>query len=522
MIALSSAGMLYFRDMKKNVVLQLLFACLCGQVAAQPGSVNMTPVQNLTLQRVKMEVSAKYTTLIDTSKTYVNLPKGYQAKLFYVGGLLKPRSLAFHNGLLYVSDMSSSAGRIRALPDLNNDGYADTSITVASGFSNNHDVLFYKGSMYVTESARVNKLNDTDGNGVYETRSTFISGIGTGGHVTRTLVFDSINGKAYLSIGSSCNVCRESNRAIIEQYNEDGSGKRTYATGVRNAVGMALHPSTNHLWANNNGSDNQGNETPPEWTDIIRENGFYGHPFAYANQVWFDFENGPNDYKNLRPITASDSANVSKMIEPAALIRAHQAPMELCFLNNTFPSQFNKGFLMALRGSWNAPGNHRGYKLVYMDLSNDTDTTVNFVADFCTGFLTDSVNKTFWGRPVGIALDQKGRIFVSSDEGNNFIFMIYPVPGVGISESKTIESVWVYPNPARSELHFSFELRTAASIHIRLYDLSGKLIKEIGPNAFAAGNYTQDLDMAELSRGIYFYELSNGVQSSRGKVVVEK
>ncbi len=153
---------------------------------------------------------------------------------------------------------SRAREKIYALPDANHDGIADTAIVVSQGYTNNHDVKFYNGYMYVTESTTVWECTDADDDGIYESKTAFITGIpGGGNHVTRTIVFDSTNHKMYLSIGSSCNVCRESNRAIIEQYNDDGTGGITYATGTRNAVGMALHPATNRLWANNNGSDMQ-------------------------------------------------------------------------------------------------------------------------------------------------------------------------------------------------------------------------------------------------------------------------
>ena len=83
---------------------------------------------------------------------------------------------------------------------------------------------------------------------------------------------------------------RESTRALIEEFEWDGTGRRTYASGVRNAVGMTLHPRTGKLWANNNGSDRQGNNIPPEWVDIVRDQGFYGYPVAYNHQVWFDLD----------------------------------------------------------------------------------------------------------------------------------------------------------------------------------------------------------------------------------------
>jgi glucose/arabinose dehydrogenase len=238
-----------------KILPSVLFVCLASSAFCQQGTAILTPTIDLKLQRTKIEVPSKFAKLVDTSKFYVNLPRGYKARVFYIGGLAKPRFMDFNaQGVLHVSVMDN--GNIVALPDKNGDGVADSAFVAASGFSKNHDVKFYKGNMYVSEPTKVTKLIDNNKDGIFETKTSFISGIpGGGNHITRTMIFDSINKKFYLSIGSSCNVCRETTRAIIEQYNDDGTGKRTIAYGARNAVGMGLHPVTNRLWANNNGSD---------------------------------------------------------------------------------------------------------------------------------------------------------------------------------------------------------------------------------------------------------------------------
>lgn len=428
-------------------------------------------------------------------------------------------------GILHVCDMG--AGKVLALPDANKDGIADTVITVASGFTNNHDLKFYKGALYVTESSRIWKCTDTNADGVYETKTIFIDNIAgskpTTGHVTRTVVFDSINQKIYVSIGSSCNVCRESDRAIIVQYNEDGTGRRVFSSGVRNAVGMTLHPVTNRLWANNNGSDQQGNEIPPEWIDIVRDNGFYGHPFAYGSGVWFDF-NANAEYKALLPITTADSAKVAKLIKPAALIRAHSAPMAISFLNPKFGPTLQHGFLTALRGSWNTtnPNDFRGFKVIYGHLSSDQDTTVDYVADFCSGFLTDTVNRVFWGRPVGIAYDNDGKVYISSDEGNKFILILTPDAVTGIDNNNIVlSSSNVYPNPASNQFTMAMTLNQAAKVTAVLYDISGKQVRLLLDQNLPAGNNSRQVQVEDLTPGYYLLKITADGKTFNHKLILK-
>jgi glucose/arabinose dehydrogenase len=487
-------------------------------------SAQLTPVADIGTHTIAVNVPAKFENVFPAGKT-LKVAANYTVSVFHAGGLNKPRFMAFSpKGVLHVCDQA--VGKVFALPDANKDGIADTIIEVASGFANSHDLKFYKGAMYVTDSTRIWKCTDTNGDGLYETKTIFISNIGadiTGGHTTRTVVFDSINQKIYVSVGSSCNVCRENNRAIIEQYNEDGSGRRVFASGIRNAVGMAIHPVTNRLWANNNGSDLQGNEIPPEWIDIVRDNGFYGHPFAYGSGVWFDFNAAP-DYKALLPITAVDSGKVAKMIQPAALVRAHSAPMAIEFLNSKFGTSLQYGFLTALRGSWNttSPNSFRGFKVIYGHLSSGQDTTVDYVADFCSGFLTDTVNDLYWGRPVGIAIDKEGKVYISSDEGNKFVLVLTPNAVTGIQEGEQVlSSSTIYPNPAKDQFTVALTLTQSTRVKVELFDITGKEVGTLLDQNLPVGNHNQQLDVNGLTPGYYLLKITAGNSISNHKLLLK-
>lgn len=157
-------------------------------------SAQLTPVSDIGLHSVAVSVPSKYTGVFPAGKT-LKVPTTYTVSVFHAGGLNKPRFLAFSpSGVLHVSDMD--AGKVLALPDVNKDGIADAIKEVATGFSGNHDVKFYKNAMYVTEPTRIWKCTDLNNDGVYETKTIFISNLGnnqTNGHTTRTVVFDSIN-----------------------------------------------------------------------------------------------------------------------------------------------------------------------------------------------------------------------------------------------------------------------------------------------------------------------------------------
>jgi glucose/arabinose dehydrogenase len=493
----------------------LVATAFTTSVAAQ-----LTPVTDIGTHTVSVGVPEKFEAAFPTPRT-LKVPTNYSVSIFQAGGLSKPRFMAFSpTGVLHVSDMNS--GVVFAMPDADKDGVADSMTPAATGFSGNHDVKFYKGAMYVTEPTRIWKCTDQDADGTYETKEIFISNIGNnqgGGHTTRTVVFDAQNQKIYVSVGSSCNVCRETNRAIIEQYDEDGTNKKIMATGIRNAVGMDLHPVTNQLWANNNGSDQQGNEIPPEWIDIVREDGFYGHPFAYGNGTWFNFNIG--EYQDLLPITSADSAKVATLVPPAALIRAHSAPMALEFLDASFGEELQHGFLSALRGSWNTtnPRDYRGYKVIYGHLSSAQDTTVDYVSDFASGFITDTINRVYWGRPVGIVIDEDGKVFISSDEGSSVILVMTPDDISAITDEKVVVSdATIYPNPASSSITLSIHLSQSANVTISIYDLTGKEVLFVPGQWLQSGAHLLEVNVDELTQGLYGVKITTGDNSMTRKL----
>ncbi|MFM7773674.1 MAG: PQQ-dependent sugar dehydrogenase, partial [Candidatus Kapaibacterium sp.] len=398
----------------------------------------MTPGKQVPLKRVVIDQPVKYRGVLPAD-AQVNVPEGFTVSVFYAGAALrKPRFMAWSpDTVLHIADLDAKA--IYALPDRNDDGIADTIIAVATNVTA-HSIAFYRGDLYAAQERSVIRLRDTDGDGVYDTRSDFIAPIAEGatqpggGHTTRTILIDSTRGKIYLSIGSLCNVCRSEKpgdvdyqRALIEEWNLDGTGRRTYVTGARNAVGLLLRGG--RVWASNNGSDNQGNNIPPEWIDVLRDGGFYGYPYAHSHGIFFPLtSSSPSDYRALLPLTAGDSANVASMVQPAALIQSHSAPMALVSGHPLMPEAFRRGVFVALRGSWNrTPAT--GGKIIYLDFDGDEDTTANSTTDFLTGFMTDSTRSSGWGwaRPVGLTVDPHGRLYVGSDANSRFILAVTPV-----------------------------------------------------------------------------------------------
>ena len=110
-----------------------------------------------------------------------------------------------------------------------------------------------------------------------------------GGHWTRSILFGA-DGAMYVAIGSTCNICEEAtpDRAAVMRYDANGKNGRLYSSGLRNAVGMALHPTTQQVWVTQHERDNirpDHENLPPEEINILRDGAHYGWPYCHSNRV---------------------------------------------------------------------------------------------------------------------------------------------------------------------------------------------------------------------------------------------
>jgi glucose/arabinose dehydrogenase len=412
---------------QRRIAIALLAAFLVGsatgaQQAYPTGTFQLTPRIDLGLQPVRVHIPPQFDHL--PQDLTLNLPPGFSASVYAAfESFDAPRFMAFDdNGVLHVANMG--ADEILALPDRDGNGVADEAIVVATNFQRPQSLQFFDGDLFVGDSPRILRYRDQDGDGIYEEREIFVDDIPSSGwHSTRTLVIDEPGGKMYLGVGWPCDMCRHEGleRGSILQFNLDGSGRRVFASGVRNVIGMAIHPATGELWGTNNGHQHEGIASPPEWVDVIRDGGFYGTPLAYGYQIWTDFANP--SYRELLPITAADSARVATMQRPAVLLPGHTAPMGIHFYDHEqFPARYRHAAFVALHAGHAYLAPIEGYSVVAMFAEPDGSRAR--VADFITGFQAGVDIEDVWGRPHGLITGPDGSLYVSSDADNFMILRI--------------------------------------------------------------------------------------------------
>src|SRR3954468_566264 len=308
---------------------------------------------------------------VDAAK--LQLPSGFHIAVVADTGTCGPRFMDWSPGGTLLATCVDE-GKVIALPGAEK-GSASRVATVLDDLSGPHGITFHKGKLYIAEANQL-VAYDWDEKNLRATNPLKLFDLpgSGGGHMTRTILFH--GGKLYVSAGSSCNVCREDDprRAAVMEYNEDGSGMRIFASGLRNSVGLAANPKTNTIWATDNGIDWLGDDQPPEEVNELRAGGDYGWPFCYGDKL-------PNMKFDRK---AADRCGAT--IAPKIKMQAHSAPLGLAFGAGTmFPQEYRDSLYVAFHGSWNrsAP---TGYKVVRILLDAHGEPA-GAPEDFVTGFI---------------------------------------------------------------------------------------------------------------------------------------
>jgi len=326
--------------------------------------------------------------------------RGFRAAVF-AEGLDGVRMLARGpDGAIYAS--LPRLGRVVALPDADGDGRADRARVVLDGLRGPHGLAWAGDTLYVAEEHRVTRRVPPDGR-----IEVAVDGLPTGGnHTSRSLL---VRGDLLLvSVGSSCNLCdeRDPRRAAITAYRLDGSGERPYATGLRNAVGLAWHPGTGAVWATNNDRDRLGDDLPPDRVNVVVDGGWYGWPECYLPGV-------PN------PEYAERATRCDRAIGPAVPLPAHSAPLGLAFYEAAqFPADYHGDLFVALHGSWDRSF-PTGYKVVRVRFEDGVPA--GEPEDFVAGW---QIGRRWWGRPVDVAVGADGALYISDDFGDR-VFRVW-------------------------------------------------------------------------------------------------
>ena len=304
-----------------------------------------------------------------------------------------------------------SANRITLLRDTNGDGVADLRTVLLDGLNSPFGMALIGNDLYVANTDAVLRFAYTSGSTRITTAGQKVVDLPAGPinhHWTKSLIASVDGSKLYATVGSNSNVAErgmavEAERAAIWEIDLKRGTHRVFASGLRNPNGMAWVPDTGALWTVVNERDELGNDLVPDYLSAVHDGAFYGWPYSYY---------GAHIDKRVAPQRPD---LVARATVPDYALGSHTAPLGLAWsAGSAWPQALGTGVFVGLHGSWNRRP-RSGYKVVFVPFEKGHPTGA-LPRDVLTGFV-DADGRAM-GRPVGVAIDQRGALLVADDVGN--------------------------------------------------------------------------------------------------------
>jgi glucose/arabinose dehydrogenase len=347
---------------------------------------------------------------------------------------------------------------------------ADGSCASSAG-TNTNGITFAAGTgggtIFVGMECSVWKIPYATGDHVASSQALFVN-VRTGSTVSTPIDSDvhhttsvlAAGSTLYISVGSSCNACTETDptRGAILKSSTTTPALSLVATRVRNAMALAQNPATGTVWAGGAGQDCVVGTTCFAAMDALYLD---GHPYEWMDPL--TTHTAPVDYmwpwceENMSTVSAPDGTpatpppgtNCTNMIVAPVRAPAYATIIGATFYappagaTYAFPSSFQNGLFFTLHGSWHEGTNGVPVavpEVVFVPMSaNDAPAyPMDWVggspysnwarngsgnpAPFMNGFQQAGVRI---GKPAGLAVGNSGSLFISDDDAG-VIYRIRP------------------------------------------------------------------------------------------------
>ena len=329
----------------------------------------------------------------------LHLPDGFIISIF-ADNVPDARSLALgDNGVVFAG--TTSAGKVYAVQDNNNDGVADKQYLIASGLNMPNGVAYKDGSLYVAEVNRIIRFDHISQQLSNPPKPVVVYDQFPSDkhHGWKYLRFGPDN-KLYTAVGAPCNICNPEKEiyASLVRLNPDGSDFEIIARGIRNTVGFDWQPGTDALFFTDNGRDYLGDDVPPDelnqWT-VKGEH--FGYPYCHGGDI-------PDP-------EFADGKKCRQFIAPVWKFRAHVAALGIRFYQGKqFPDEYKNQLFVAEHGSWNRT-ELQGYRVALIKFNQGKPVSEQ---NFVSGWLTKGGDVL--GRPVDILTLPDGSLLISDDK----------------------------------------------------------------------------------------------------------
>ena len=320
------------------------------------------------------------------------------------------RGAVMEHAMKKAGSVLPSADRITLLRDADGDGVAETRAPFIENLHSPFGMALVGNELYVANTDAIVTFPYADNDTRIDEPGKKLLDLPGGPlnhHWTKNVIASPDGSRLYVTVGSNSNVGengldKERERAAVWEFDRLTGEHRIFASGLRNANGLAWEPRSGALWAVVNERDELGDDLVPDYMTALREGGFYGWPYSYYGQ------HVDTRVKRQRPEL------VESAVVPDYALGAHTASLGLAFSEpGALPAQFAEGAFVGQHGSWNRK-QFSGYKVIFVPFRDGAPAGAP--VDVLTGFVT--ADEKAYGRPVGVALDHEGALLVADDVGN--------------------------------------------------------------------------------------------------------
>ena len=396
----------------KSLFYKILFLLVLLKSAfaiPQPGEKYFVDINKLAKPYSTKSVANTYQKL-DVESCKLNTLDGFKINIFEKN-LNHPRNIKVSdNGDVFI--VESNPGKVRILRDVDDDGVSDINQVFAEGFDYPFGIEITYNFLYVADVNYIWKIPykpgqlKSDGAPIKLTKSNAL-GQPTG-HRTRNIVL--LNNKIYIAIGSYGNIGVEDYpRATIQELDLKNNEQKIFATGLRNPVGLDVHPVTKKLYTVVNERDGMGDDLVPDYFSEVEKGDFFGWPFFYLGK-----NVQPNLEKNYFYFKNIEQRKNKEVKQPDVLFKSHSGPIDMIFYHKKqFSKEFQGNAFVALHGSWNS-SKPSGYMVVRIPFQNNKP--LGHYESFVTGFwVSNSKRANVCGRPAGLGVTKNGSLLISDD-----------------------------------------------------------------------------------------------------------
>jgi glucose/arabinose dehydrogenase len=418
------------------------------------------------------------------------LPAGFCASVFAdnIGHarhlVVTPNGVVYVNtwsGRYYANGAAQVGGYLVALRDSKGTGVADVNQrfgkTAQAGGHGGTGIALYHEYLYAESNDRIVRYVLTADSIVPRgAAEVVVSGLPlSGDHPMHPFIIDA-DGRLYVDVASATNSCQVKNRTLkspgiqpceelktrggIWQYeamklNQRFSSAGRYATGLRNAEGMALDSAGHGMWVTQHGRDQlhdnwpdlysaeQEATLPAEGLVHLQQGGDYGWPECYYDSAQHKLV--------LAPEYGGDGGKAvgvcAQKLGPVADFPAHWAPNDLLLYEaHEFPAHYQQGAFIAFHGSWDrAPYAQGGYNVVFQPLSHGKASGRCEI--FADGFAGAQKNPGKAAqRPSGLALGPDGALYIADDVHGRIYRVVYAGAGGDTGRSAGPDAVTPCPD----------------------------------------------------------------------------